>query len=81
MYIIDDNHRIKKGVNINLQDHDKAPIKIGNDVWIGAKAMILKGVTIGDGAIIAAGSIVTKNVESNAVYGGMPAKKISERKE
>jgi len=81
VYIIDDNHRIKKGVNINLQDHDKAPIKIGNDVWIGAKAMILKGVTIGDGAIIAAGSIVTKNVESNAVYGGMPAKKISERKE
>lgn len=80
VYIIDDNHQIKKGININQQDHDKEPIVIGDDVWIGAKAMILKGVTIGDGAIIAAGSIVTKDVESNAVYGGIPAKKISERK-
>ena len=80
VYIIDDNHQIKKGVNINQQDHDKSPITIGNDVWIGTKATILKGVNIGDGAVVASGSVVTCDIESNAVYGGIPAKKISERK-
>lgn len=80
VYIIDDNHQIKKDVLINTQDHDKSPIMIGNDVWIGTKATILKGVTIGDGAVIASGSVVNCDVEPNAVYGGIPAKKISERK-
>ena len=80
VYIIDDNHQIKKGMNINQQDHDKAPIVIGNDVWIGTKATILKGVTIGDGAVVASGAVVTCDIESNTIYGGIPAKKISERK-
>ncbi|MDE7213853.1 MAG: sugar O-acetyltransferase [Anaeroplasmataceae bacterium] len=51
-----------------------SPIKIGNDVWIGAHATILPGVTIGDGAVIAAGAVVTKNVEANTIVGGVPAK-------
>nr|WP_289662496.1 acyltransferase [Flavobacterium panacagri] len=50
---------------------------IGNDVWIGYGSTILQGVTIGDGAIIAAGSVVTKDVEAYCIYGGCPAKKIS----
>lgn len=49
-------------------------IKIGNDVWIGARAIILDGVTIGDGAIVAAGAVVTKDVPDYAVVGGVPAK-------
>lgn len=49
-------------------------IKIGDNVWIGMRAMILKGVTIGDGAIIAAGSIVTKDVPNNCLVAGNPAK-------
>jgi len=53
--------------------------KIGNDVWIGYGAIILGGVTIGDGAIIAAGSVVTKDVEAYSIYGGNPAKKITDR--
>ena len=53
--------------------------RIGNDVWIGYGAVILGGVTIGDGAIVAAGAVVTKNVESYVIVGGNPAKKISER--
>jgi acetyltransferase-like isoleucine patch superfamily enzyme len=52
------------------------PIKIGNHVWIGTRAIILKGVTIGDNAIIAAGSVVTKNVPSNTIVAGIPAKVI-----
>lgn len=48
--------------------------KIGNDVWIGARAIILDGISIGDGAIIAAGAVVTKDVPPYAVMGGVPAK-------
>jgi tetrahydrodipicolinate N-succinyltransferase len=49
-------------------------IMIGNDVWIGAGALILSGVTIGDGAIVGAGSVVTHDVPPYAVVGGVPAK-------
>lgn len=52
---------------------------IGNDVWIGANAIILQGVTIGDGAIIAAGAVVTKDVPPYAIVGGVPAKVIKYR--
>ena len=51
-----------------------SPIKIGNKVWIGSNATLLPGVTIGDGAIIAAGAVVTKDVEENSIVGGVPAK-------
>jgi len=50
------------------------PISIGDHVWIGERAMILKGVTIHDGAIIAAGSIVTQDVEAGALVAGVPAR-------
>jgi virginiamycin A acetyltransferase len=52
---------------------------IGNDVWVGYKATIMSGVTIGDGAIIAAHSVVTKDVEPYAIVGGNPAKLIKKR--
>ena len=52
---------------------------IGNDVWIGANVVILPGVTVGDGAILAAGAIVTKDVEPYAIVGGVPAKKLRYR--
>lgn len=53
--------------------------RIGNDVWIGYGATIMQGVTINDGAIIAAGSVVTKDVDAYSIYGGNPAKKIKDR--
>lgn len=56
-----------------------APITIGNDVFIGSRAMILKGVTIGEGAVIAAGSVVTKDVAPYSIVGGNPARFIRER--
>ena len=54
------------------------PVHIGSRVWVGCKATILKGVTIGDGAVIAAGAVVTKDVPANALVGGNPAKIIRE---
>lgn len=52
----------------------KGPVIIGNNVWIGDKATILSGVTIGDGAVIAANSVVTKDIPSYSVAAGVPAK-------
>ena len=54
-------------------------VKVGNDVWIGVRAMIMGGVTIGDGAVIGAGSIVTKDIPPYAVAVGVPAKVIRYR--
>ena len=58
---------------------EKRGITIGNDVWIGLNAVILYGVTIGNGATIAAGSVVTKDVPAYTVVGGVPAKVISRK--
>ena len=54
-------------------------VNIGNDVWIGEKAIILDGVTIGNGAVIAAGAVVTKDVQPYSIVGGVPAKHIKFR--
>ncbi|TSJ44621.1 CatB-related O-acetyltransferase [Mucilaginibacter corticis] len=57
----------------------KIHLKIGNDVWIGTNVLIMGGIEIGDGAIIAAGSVVTKNVKAFDIVGGVPAKVINSR--
>ena len=81
---IGDNALIGQQVVIATLNHDlapdkranmiPAPVKIGNNVWIGAHATILAGVTIGDNAVVAAGAVVTKDVPANVVVGGVPAK-------
>ena len=58
---------------------NKGDIVIGNDVWIGYKAIILAGVKIGDGAIIGTGALVTKDVPAYSIVGGVPAKIIRKR--
>jgi acetyltransferase-like isoleucine patch superfamily enzyme len=55
-----------------------APTLIGAHVWIGARALVLRGVTIGDGAVVAAGAVVTTDVPSGALVGGNPARVIRE---
>ena len=57
---------------------NKKPIKIGKNVFIGARCVVMKGVTIGDGAVIGAGSIVTKSIPGNCIAAGNPAKIIKE---
>jgi maltose O-acetyltransferase len=65
--------------NDELWRQFEKPIKIGRHVWIATNAMILPGVTIGDGAVIGAGSVVSKNVEPYAIVAGNPAVKIKDR--
>ena len=78
--IISANHRIPDGRGqIFGAGHDKAPVKIGADVWIGANAIVLPGVTIGDGAVVAAGSVVTSDVAAFNIVGGVPARVIKQR--
>lgn len=70
----------KVGVPIVFSGREVIPKTIiGNDVWIGAHAIVMAGVEIGDGAIIAAGSVVTKDVQAYTIVGGIPAKKIKFR--
>ena len=65
--------------NITSAWDNKGDIIIGNDVWIGYEAMILSGVTIGDGAIIGTRAVVTKDVPPYTIVGGVPAKTIRKR--
>ena len=69
----------KTYVDSNLFDESTGDVTIGNDVWIGFGATIMGGVNIGDGAIVAAGSVVTKDVPPYAIVGGVPAKIIRYR--
>lgn len=70
--IIDHDHDFR---NAN-QGYKLGDVIIGDDVWIGANAIILRGVTIGNGAVIAAGAVVTKNVSDKSVVAGVPARVI-----
>ena len=65
----------------NIRDawDNKGDIVIGNDVWIGYEAVILPGVTIGDGAVIGTRAVVTKDVPPYTIVGGVPAKPIRKR--
>lgn len=62
------------------QENDRA-VHIGKNVWIGMNSLILKGVTIGDNAIVAAGSVVTRSVPANTLVAGVPARMVRELKE
>lgn len=66
-------------VPMRQQAFDAAPIIIGQDVWIGMGAIILPGVTLGDGAIVSAGAVVTSDVASKTVVSGVPARFLKRR--
>lgn len=78
--ILSSNHGVPPlGQKIREQPDELLPTKIGRDVWIGANAVILGGVTVGDGAVVAAGAVVTKDVEAGAVVAGVPAREARRR--
>lgn len=74
-----DVHKIYD-IDTSLKTNEGKEISIGNHVWLGIRTIILKGVSIGDNAIVAAGSIVTKDVKANTIVSGNPAKQIKENK-
>jgi acetyltransferase-like isoleucine patch superfamily enzyme len=74
------NHRVQDpDVLIFAQGYDHAPVVLEEDVWLGANAVVLPGVRIGRGAVVAAGAVVTKDVPPMTVVGGVPAKPIGLR--
>ncbi len=73
------NHGTKLGKLMIDQEIKRGDILIEDDVWIGAGAVILPGAIVRKGAVIAAGAVVRGEVPSNTIFGGIPAKKISER--
>lgn len=80
--VIGGNHSIILGTTPmnRLGEGKQGPINIGNDVWLGARSIVLTGVTIGDGAVVGAGSVVTKSVAANTIVAGSPAKVIGIRR-
>ena len=79
VYITDHDHGMDVNLPIPSQPLRSAPVVIGEDVWLGAGAKVLKGVTIGDKAVVAAGAVVTRDVPSRAIVAGIPARQIGTR--
>jgi acetyltransferase-like isoleucine patch superfamily enzyme len=78
--IVPANHVVEaRDIPIRRQGLTRKGIRIGDDVWIGAHVTVLDGVTVGRGAVLAAGSVVTRDVQSYSVVAGVPARFIKER--
>lgn len=87
--VIGSNVDIAQEVNIWSEQHDynddyhvlqKKKVVVHDFVWIASRATVLPGVTLGEGAVVACGAVVTKNINTMVVVGGVPAKEIGERK-
>lgn len=74
--MIMDSHRHRLEPGRRIEGPAPEPVRLGRNVWLGARVMVKPGVTIGDNAVVAAGSIVTRDVEANAVYAGVPARRV-----
>lgn len=77
--IRDANHGTELGALIREQKHQSASISIGKDVWIGRGSCVLKGVIIGDGAVIGANSVVTRSVSEGVICAGAPVRQLAVR--
>jgi acetyltransferase-like isoleucine patch superfamily enzyme len=77
IYITDSNHTFGIGVNPHKMPMNKGIVRIGNCCWIGAKAVILKDVHLGDYCVVGAGSVVTRSFPAGSVIAGVPAKQLN----
>ena len=81
-YIVSNHHNFEsRSIAIQQQGFVGGPIKIGEDVWLGTHVVVLPNVQIGRGAIVAAGSVVNKDIPEYEVWGGVPAKFLKQRPE
>ncbi|WP_172331456.1 acyltransferase [Mangrovicoccus sp. HB161399] len=72
-------YRFNDGHPVTQQPMDEADVTIGSDVWLAAKVVVLPGVAIGDGAVIAAGAVVNRDIPAMAVAAGVPARVVGQR--
>ena len=78
-FITDHGHRHSAQALIDSQGCESNPVRIEDDVWLGAQVTVLPGVTIGRGAIVGAGAVVTRDVEAMSIVAGVPARRIGTR--
>lgn len=79
-FITDHNHGTAADFRIDQQPSAASPVVIGSDVWLGAGTVVLPGVTIGDGSVVGANSVVTRDVEAMSVVAGAPARFLRRRR-
>jgi acetyltransferase-like isoleucine patch superfamily enzyme len=79
VYITAANYRTAPGQPIMTQPRDEADVVIGRDVWLGARVIVLPGVTIGDGCVVGAGSVVTRSLPPGSIAVGAPARVVGAR--
>jgi acetyltransferase-like isoleucine patch superfamily enzyme len=80
--VLGDNHRFDRlDIPIAAQGVEPAPVRIGDDVWLGAGAIVLAGVTIGRGSVVGAGAVVTHDVAEHTIVAGNPARVLRRRGE
>jgi acetyltransferase-like isoleucine patch superfamily enzyme len=79
VFITASNYRTAPGVPVMRQPREERDVVIGRDVWLGARVIVLPGVRVGDGAVIGAGSVVTRSVPENAIAVGVPARVVGSR--
>jgi acetyltransferase-like isoleucine patch superfamily enzyme len=77
--IFSSNHGIARGQLIREQPGQDAPVNIGDDVWLGAHAVVTAGVSIGDGAVVGAGAVVTTDLPAMSICVGVPARVVGYR--
>ena len=78
--IVSSSHDLRQtNAPMATQNHIMKPVSIGDDVWIGASAVINAGIKIGNGVVVAAGAVVTRDVPDYAIVGGVPASIVGER--
>lgn len=82
VYVCDFDH-VYADIHVPIKDQGivKSPVRIGPDVWVGAKVTVLRGVTIGHGAVLAANSVINRDIPAMAIAGGVPARVLKDRVE
>lgn len=79
VFVTDHHHRIHGPGLVAELGVEEAPVRIEEGAWLGARCVVLKGVRIGEGAVVAAGAVVTRSVEDREIVGGVPARRIGTR--
>jgi acetyltransferase-like isoleucine patch superfamily enzyme len=79
--LVDHDHGMDSSAPMNRQKSITSPIKLGRNVWVGARSVVLKGVTLGDGCVVGAGSVVTRSIPAGEVWAGNPARRLRTRAE